>query len=73
MNIVTIEWIYSILQAILLKQNLIVLSQFVIDQQSEVINELCDKIKEAQKQTKKGIKAQKVSSEYYFYYSAVQL
>lgn len=55
---------YSFLQAILLKQNLIVLSQFVIDQQSEVINELCDKIKEAQKQTKKGIKAQKVSSEY---------
>lgn len=36
------------------------MSEFVIDQQSEVITELCEKITKAQKLTKKGIKAQKV-------------
>lgn len=37
------------------------MNSLVIDQQTEVINELCEKISKAQKQAKKGIKAQKVS------------
>lgn len=52
--------LFIIFQAILLKQSLVLMNSLVIDQQTEVINELCEKILKAQKQAKKGIKAQKV-------------
>lgn len=53
-------------QANILKQNLSLNSQIAIDQQTEIVNELFEKVSEAQKQTKKGIKAQKVSIAQYF-------
>lgn len=56
-NAVKIELLLS--EASIFHQSLVMLEQQGVENSSDVINELMQKINEAQKQSKKGIKAQK--------------
>jgi baculoviral IAP repeat-containing protein 6 len=57
-NIVKIEILLS--EALLLHNSLVALEQQGVENSTDVTNELVQKIAEAQKRVKKGIKAQKV-------------
>lgn len=56
-NVIKIELLLS--EAVLLHQSLVLLEQNGVENSADVINELVQKIDEAQKRSKKGIKAQK--------------